>query len=292
LNSALGQTYSNLEIVVSDNASPDNTEQYVKSFNDPRIRYYKQDPALKPNENFNFCLEQAQGAYFLLFHDDDIIDEDFISSCLQAADYQTDFGIIRTGTRVIDDNGQVIKEQPNFNTGNQFSDLLKNWFTNKTMPYLCSTLFNTKLLKEIGGFGSKHDLFQDVIAAWRLAALAGWVDIQGMKASFRIHGTTRTKRSSTIGWREDSLELLDIVSREFSGADKEEIEDMGRRFMSVLNYRRAKDIPSLFERWSSYLAIYKDFGYRYAPWTHFLKPKRRKIKRNLVGVSKNNWLTK
>ncbi len=39
LKSAVSQTYSNIEIIVSDNASTDNTETFVKSFNDPRIRY-------------------------------------------------------------------------------------------------------------------------------------------------------------------------------------------------------------------------------------------------------------
>src|SRR4030042_2488708 len=107
IRSALNQTYSNIEIIVSDNCSVDNTTTVVKSFNDPRIRYFKHKENIGANNNFNFCVEQARGAYFLLLHDDDLIDDDFIDVCMKAAEYNTDIGLIRTGTRVIDSAGNT-----------------------------------------------------------------------------------------------------------------------------------------------------------------------------------------
>ena len=56
LKSAMNQTYENIEIVVSDNCSPDNTEDYIKGIDDPRIRYFRQKEGILPNDNFNFCL--------------------------------------------------------------------------------------------------------------------------------------------------------------------------------------------------------------------------------------------
>jgi len=96
LNAAVNQTYSNLEIIVSDNCSTDNTESVVKDFHDPRIRYFKQKVNIIANDNFNFCLNQARGEYFLLLHDDDLIDNDFIETCMKSTNYSTDIGIIRT----------------------------------------------------------------------------------------------------------------------------------------------------------------------------------------------------
>lgn len=54
IQSAVTQTYSNIEIIVSDNCSTDNTEKLVKSFNDSRIRYFKQSRniGMVPNSNF------------------------------------------------------------------------------------------------------------------------------------------------------------------------------------------------------------------------------------------------
>ncbi len=174
INAALQQTYSNIEVIISDNCSTDDTEAVVKSFTDPRIRYFRQEQNIGANNNFNFCLQQAKGDYFLLFLDDDQIDPDFIETCMNAAQDQTNIGIIRTGTRMINEDGEVKFERPNQSQGLSFAELLLAWFNNKTTFYLCSTLINTRALQEAGGFRSRHNLFQDAGAELRLLpALAG-----------------------------------------------------------------------------------------------------------------------
>ena len=72
LTSALKQTYPNIEVIVADNCSSDNTAELMKSFSTNRLRYYKHPKNIGPQNNFNFCLDQANGAYFLLLHDDDL----------------------------------------------------------------------------------------------------------------------------------------------------------------------------------------------------------------------------
>lgn len=64
LQSALGQTYANLDIVVSDNCSTDDTEALVRGIGvgDPRVRYFKQPRNVGENNNSNFCLQQAGGS--------------------------------------------------------------------------------------------------------------------------------------------------------------------------------------------------------------------------------------
>ena len=192
IDSALNQTYQNIEIIVADNCSIDNTEALVGSFSDPRIRYHRHQMNIGPNNNFNFCLEQATGDYFLLFQDDDAIDEDFIESCMRGANYVTDLGIIRTGTRVIDSGGNVLLQCPNMVKNLPFEDFLLGWFRHKTAWYLCSTLFNTEKLREIGGFQSKHQLLQDGMAIAQLAAKYDRADVEEIKASFRKHGNAIT----------------------------------------------------------------------------------------------------
>ncbi len=107
LRSALDQTYPELEIVVSNNHSTDHTEEVVKDFDDPRIRYAKQKENIGPGNNFNACLAEARGEYFLLLHDDDLIDPDMVEVCMEAAGGDTSVGVIRTGTRVIDGSGEI-----------------------------------------------------------------------------------------------------------------------------------------------------------------------------------------
>ena len=68
------QTYHNLEIIISDNASPDpEVEQVAKEFQkqDARIRHYRQEENKGPAHNFLFVLKQASGKYFMWAADDD-----------------------------------------------------------------------------------------------------------------------------------------------------------------------------------------------------------------------------
>jgi glycosyltransferase involved in cell wall biosynthesis len=211
LTSALNQTYQNLEIVVADNCSTDNTESFINSFSDPRIRYFKQKTNILPNDNFNFCLNQARGDYFLLLQDDDLIDRDFVETCMKAVNKHTGIGIIRTGIRVIDSDGKLLNETPNTDEGLSTEELFRKWFAWKSAFYLCSTVFNTRRLQEIGGFQSKHNLFQDVLAEFQLIAKYDRIDVQHIKASFRQHLSSMTSAGKVRYWCEDSIFLLDSI---------------------------------------------------------------------------------
>ncbi len=85
INSAQKSFYQNLEIIVSDNASTDNTENVcrMKGKNDGRIRYYRHQQNLGPAKNFEFARAQAKGKYFLWLGDDDCLTENYINSCVE-----------------------------------------------------------------------------------------------------------------------------------------------------------------------------------------------------------------
>lgn len=73
IKSILAQTYSELQIVVSDNSTNDETKMLIQEkFNDnPRIIYRKRFPSIPPIDHFNKVLSEVSAEYFMLFHDDD-----------------------------------------------------------------------------------------------------------------------------------------------------------------------------------------------------------------------------
>ena len=89
LNAARGQNYPRLEIIVADNASSDDTASFVQGIRDPRLRYLRHQVNIGANRNYNYCLSKARGDYFLLLHDDDAIDADFVDACMKAANHKT-----------------------------------------------------------------------------------------------------------------------------------------------------------------------------------------------------------
>jgi abequosyltransferase len=68
-------SHPEVELIISDNASPDGTSEVVQRFIDAGlpVRYHRHPENVGPDANFIFCLKQASGKYFWLCGDDDII---------------------------------------------------------------------------------------------------------------------------------------------------------------------------------------------------------------------------
>jgi len=84
IDSALAQTYQNLELLVVDDGSTDGTKQIVESYSDDRIRYI-----YKPHKNFasgmNMAISKAKGEYLIGVDSDDFIATDYIEKLLNCA---------------------------------------------------------------------------------------------------------------------------------------------------------------------------------------------------------------
>jgi len=71
VNSILGQTHTNLEILILDDCSPDNTPEVAATFTDPRVRHIRNDPNLGHLRNYNKGIGLATGEYIWLISADD-----------------------------------------------------------------------------------------------------------------------------------------------------------------------------------------------------------------------------
>jgi len=88
VGSVLGQTYANLEVVISDNASDDGTEAFCRALceREPRVRYLRSPHNRGPTANFNVLFGELRGDYAMLLSDDDWLDHGYIASCLAELD--------------------------------------------------------------------------------------------------------------------------------------------------------------------------------------------------------------
>ena len=85
LDALLGQTYGNFELIISDNASTDETEAICREYaeRDRRIRYIRQEKNIFGIPNFNFVLREAKGDYFMWAAHDDIRGARFLEKCIE-----------------------------------------------------------------------------------------------------------------------------------------------------------------------------------------------------------------
>ena len=273
ISSAAAQTYENLEIIVADNCSTDNTSQVIKNYNDERLQYIRHDKNLGPNRNFNFCLQQAKGSFILFLCDDDLIDPDFISVCVDRMSSPSGHSFVRTGVRVIGPSGLVILESKNIVLGKKPEDLFRAWFNKNTSWYLCNTLFKTSALREIGGLQSLHNVLEDCYAITKLASKCDWVDIEDIKASFRKYPEQRTFSIPMQKWCEDFLGLLDLMCEQITN-DVHVFRKQGKHYFGNLCRKRVRVLVTLKERLISGAIVARHFGLQYFPIRGLLKIRR------------------
>lgn len=280
---ALGQTYKNIEVIVSDNCSSDHTPELVRSINDLRLRYFRQERNIGPNNNFNYCLKQARGEYFLLFHDDDMIDPDFIETCVAALEPGQEVGAIYTGVRIIDENNNVLEEHENGGRGCPALEFIRGWFRDVTVLYLCSTLYNTKRLKEVGGFFSKKNLYDDLVPTFTLAAKYGRIDIPDIKASFRRHQASGGSNVPIQNWIEDSLYLLDVLYGLIPDG-RTLLRKEGELYFCKKMYRNIADGLVVSKSPLDYFRIYKTYHYCYSPLRYLYGPSLQNKLKKIKGI--------
>ena len=85
LDSLLSQTFSNFELIISDNASTDNTSKICQEYSkkDKRIRYIRQENNIGLLPNFNFVLQQAKNEFFMWIGVDDYILPDYVKKNME-----------------------------------------------------------------------------------------------------------------------------------------------------------------------------------------------------------------
>jgi glycosyltransferase involved in cell wall biosynthesis len=106
IESALSQSYTNIEVLVVDNASSDSIEAVVADYHDSRLKFFKNNRNLGLFGNFNRCVELSQGDYVHILHSDDIIDSRFTQTCVEFMESHR--GVVMTfgAVQVVSDDDQ------------------------------------------------------------------------------------------------------------------------------------------------------------------------------------------
>ena len=101
LNSALNQTHDNIEIIVVDNASTDNTWKVIHRYKkqDDRIKAFRNNTNIGPVKNWCKCIDYATGKYAKILWSDDLIAPNFIEKTLPWIE-DKDVGVVFTGTEI------------------------------------------------------------------------------------------------------------------------------------------------------------------------------------------------
>lgn len=122
--SLLGQSFSDIELIVSDNASTDETEEICREFamRDARIRYVRQAVNIGAMRNWNFVANEARGKYFKWSSASDYCAQDMLTRCFVAMEADPDIVLCYGQTCLVDQetgkltmyagNIEIMEERP------------------------------------------------------------------------------------------------------------------------------------------------------------------------------------
>lgn len=110
IEAILKQSYKEFVFFILDNASTDNTEEIVKSFQDDRIKYVRHEINIGAYGNGLKALELTKTPYLITTHDDDIMKPDMIMREVNILDNNPDVVAVFSNVSIIDDDGEIIEE--------------------------------------------------------------------------------------------------------------------------------------------------------------------------------------
>ncbi|GLY31150.1 glycosyltransferase family 2 protein [Kineosporia sp. NBRC 101731] len=114
LGSVLDQSFEDVEIIVSDNASTDDTEDYVRSIGDPRIRYDRLPSNIGLFGNLSRCLTLGTGRYRVMLPDDDSMLPGNLEAKVAFLDAHPSAGLVHSAFRHLDDGPTPVGETQNW----------------------------------------------------------------------------------------------------------------------------------------------------------------------------------
>ncbi|WP_214071532.1 glycosyltransferase [Mucilaginibacter sp. dw_454] len=208
LNSILSQSFTDYEIIITDNNSTDDTENVVKSFSDPRIVYSKNPENVGSVNNYNEALKLVKGTYIHLFSDDDIMLADCLADKVGVLDKYPEIGVVHSDINTIDKNGSII-------SNNHYSfKVYKKWAkmhaVSKAFPkemyhkmlvannFVCmpAVMFRASVLNKIGLFDAALSYIVDWQYWLKASLYFDFYYINKKTVSYRIHDNNTVKKLS------------------------------------------------------------------------------------------------
>lgn len=281
INSILNQTYTDFELVIVNDASPEDLDSIVDSFDDSRIRYYKNKENIGGGNlvaQWNKCLEYATGDYVILASDDDLYFPDYLSKMSTLIDKYPDVNVFRPRVQIIDGNNDILRVEGylvEHITSLEFMYLLQQRIIYSGIPYY---MFRKDALFDIGGF-------MELPMAWgsddatiiELSKEKGIVCTTEVLFSFRMSGENITTKRNDYNSLRRKIEARDKFYHIQKGilVDISPVSYMDKIYLNYLNNNiQASIIRSIYELMCDStliacircLPILKSLPYLRLPW--------------------------
>jgi glycosyltransferase involved in cell wall biosynthesis len=263
-NSAFAQTYSNIEVLVSDNASTDNTLAVLESFDDPRLRVLTNGKNIGLVGNWNRCVREASGEYFVILSDDNTLEPTFVEKCVELLRKEPGLPIVAGSYDIVitaENRTVPAVLSKRLHTGIwEGTEILNEHLRGNFACMTLSVAIRTDILRRNGGFYPEHvDAGEELV--WGQVFLEGRAGLINERCSsylFHTHPTARYSASIDVDSQFKDLcavmgELSKAAGRMVSNeAACREVQRLTRRYVA---HRAIQELAFLRREGASLLDV-------------------------------------
>jgi glycosyltransferase involved in cell wall biosynthesis len=228
VKAALSQTYRHFEVLVSDNASTDDTAEVLREFNDARLRVVRQPHNIGLIPNWNACLAEARGEFVVFCSDDDLLAPWILEKCVAIAAQDPKVSIVLGLCDFSGTDGSLDRAIPSrkFSTGIwQGTRLLAEYLRNKITVGNCSMMIRTEALRIRGGFPLEVPSNGADVAAWSPLLMKGSAGfVNEACATYTVNDTSESSTYSFETRLHAERQLANYIVRVASSTVEDERE--------------------------------------------------------------------
>lgn len=198
--SVLSQTFHDFRLIVVDNASDDETETVVRSFDDARVKYVRNAQNIGLRGNWNRCLALATGQYITILPDDDLMMPNNLEAKVAILKCHAQVGLVHSKFHTIDSAGNILRHNTNWGHGpDRESDAVEcgqNVLSEMVLTYnrinTPTVVFRRACYEKLQGFTDRLSLTQDWEYWMRIAVYYDVAFLASPLIKWRIHGGSQT----------------------------------------------------------------------------------------------------
>ena len=280
------QTFSDFEIVITDNSTNTDSEEMIQNLNEPRIRYYKNEGNIGAHASSERAFSLATGRYIKWLMDDDLLKPEFLALTVAAFEKHPSVGVVMAPMELIDGEGARI--QPRFYIFRKMDyryryQLGDGLVDRKTIlrdflirDYPCCVpsglLYRREMLEKVGGIDEKADFAVDLDLCMQAALHYDFYYIDQVLSAWRFFPESHT---ATLHEKGLPIHVFYSITRKvlnnpvaceiFAGENWERLKRKSFFFCtcrSLLNFQAALTQRSFCLAWKTLTLIWREDPYR------------------------------
>lgn len=206
LESVIGQTYDNWELILWDNQSSDKTADIFKAYKDTRLKYFLAQKHTNLGEARKLAVKKANGEWIAFLDSDDYWVRDKLEKQISAV-MNTDFIVCYGGINEVDIKGKTIRKYlPSYKSGIMIQEQLNQFDINMVTPIILKRAMTENNID----FNGKISASEDYNIFIRLAAKGPVCVINDILGFYRVYDSSLTNQKISKWYVERLITLKEL----------------------------------------------------------------------------------